>query len=140
MKNLFCFLVLIVVSSTAVSANWKYAATSATNHDFYIDTTSIKKSNSLVRVWIKTQRRTEDSQTQPESYFEAKINELSRDTEIQTTRSFMEYNCKSRQFRILSTSTLYASNRALSNDYPNNSWKHIPPDSMMESIYDRVCK
>lgn len=140
MKNLFCFLVLIVVSSTAVSANWKYAASGEDNYDFYIDTTSIKKSNSLVRVWIKVQKVTEDSQTQPESYLEAEVNRLSRETQIQTSRGFIEYNCKSRQSRILSTKTLLASNKTVSYDYPNNSWKHIVPDSVIESIYDRVCK
>ena len=95
---------------------------------FYIDPASIRKDGNLVKVWKIQDLKQRD-----------KAGELSR-------RNRSEYDCKEERHRFLSLSThsgpLASGTTLYTNDFPGkpDTWKQIPPGSVVETVLKIVCE
>ena len=105
-------------AQTNLDANWALVETTDTV-DFYIDTTSIKRSGDIVTAW--------SANTIKDKKMSAK--------------SLKEYNCKTKQERRL-TGTIYKKQNFTGETFPmeKKDWDYVVRESIGETVLDFVCK
>jgi hypothetical protein len=125
MKSLFAKLVLILIvlavtnyHAKAKAAEWKQFA-EATTGIFYYEAASISTTpQGFVRVWINNVTKKETG--------------------------LLEFNCKERRYHVLEVIQYDEANRIKSRqtyyDNPTPNWFDISPKSVMEPLYEIVCR
>jgi hypothetical protein len=102
-----------------LSSDWLLVSENAKSIN-YLNLKSIKKEGLSATVW------------------QARVDKKDKES----SKTMLEFNCKTNQFRILSG--LYYSNTNFSevrkSDNTPSNWIHIPPDSYVEDVRDILCK
>lgn len=145
MKSLFSKLMMVIflislavmgVYSISEAADWKYFITSGL-WDGYYDTESVRYEGNIVKVWIK--RQIKDDTALLEYLRERAKKGLSTAgyENFSYELALIEINLYTREYRI-STSTDYDKDgNVLSRDTPDYpEWTAIPPDSVIETLYN----
>jgi hypothetical protein len=102
-----------------LSADWVAASSDAT-YSSYLNLKSITVDGSKATVW------------------EARVDMKQNNSQ----KTMLEFNCKTNQFRVLST-LLYTNTKfsdLKKSDNNPSSWVHIPPDSYVGDVRDIICK
>jgi predicted S18 family serine protease len=132
-------LIIIIISlsfiSLAEAANWVYYRTDNELNKLYYEAESITyPAKTIVRVWGKT------------IFSEAGRKSLEKDigtkaSDIAEDRELFEFNCITREFRIINL-TAYNSSGGVVSDASDKmrDWKAILPESIVESLYKEICK
>ena len=122
---------MLVLVNTGVRAEWTYVAisNSGSNNDYsmYIDITTVRKNNNLVKVW------------KLEDFKEAQD---IGNKKFLSARSQEEVDCKEEQIRIRSiiwSKDNMAHGEVLGNYNKISEWGPIPPNSMSDELLKFVC-
>lgn len=111
---------LIIPFKQCHASNWLFVAVDATDlsKKYYIDTDSIQinKNRSIIKVWTKT--------TQSDGVKKV---------------SLMLFNYKERFFQGLALNVYYHNGKVESTDSPDKI-RYIPPDSVLELIFNKLLK
>ncbi|MGE5239212.1 MAG: surface-adhesin E family protein [Chloroflexota bacterium] len=129
-----CALILAVFAHLgAEGVDWVYVETDAvTGNEFYIKSAGDTRTpEDVVRVWIKT--------VVSDKYRDS-LNKRYGLRDVQKIKALWEYNCAARQMRLIANEML-SSQGALYPSGPNENakWDPIPPDSISEHFYRRLC-
>lgn len=122
---------IVAFSSTPVLANterWTKVGTSSDQSDHYVDYTTYKRSDGIVKIWTLTN-------------FAVLQEHL--DDKFLSSASLREYRCEDREMRQLHyvRYSLFMGEGKIvySGDNPNPSWTALLPNSVGENIIQLVC-
>jgi hypothetical protein len=102
-------------------ANWVFVASSgAGTHTAYIDTTSIRRTGSIVRFWQR-------------SVF------LNNKDGWEESKSLKEDDCENGRTRILQLSIYYVDGRIRTNNNPDD-WSYVTPGTIEERTHEVACQ
>jgi hypothetical protein len=143
----FLVLFLLVVSFPSIcfseqpdSKIWEFYGVSSGGGSFYYNKTNLTKSSNIISVWTYN-IRTDDERT--------RMIESIKKYDLEKSKKYQYYDhdvmlwkidCENRQSK-LETLIHYDDNgNTLSNDtYENTKWESIPPQSIMEGLYNIIC-
>ena len=123
----FCLLAFVMIASPAW-AEWRFVAGSETRGtEFFIDTDSIRKEGSFVRVWELT------------NYLPPRV---LNNMDVFSMRTRVEYDCKQDKSRVL-TIAIFANPYArdlIRTETQTLSWEDVAPQTIQWDLYQRACK
>jgi hypothetical protein len=131
MHKLILMMLLAVVSSSALAAEWIYVAKTgkktaeADAFTAYADPTTIRKSGNMVKMWIM---------------YDSKI---ATDRDLISARTKEEYDCKKKQRRVLFVSYYsehMADGETVSILNERKDWQQVLPDSVAEGVLKFACR
>jgi hypothetical protein len=124
-KKLICLFLGALVSTSSMAANWEYVATNVRGSSFYIDRSSIDNNGSYTKVWVKMLYKKTRKSTEP--------------NDIEESMTLHEISCPLKKQHMLSMH-FYKFDGSSDNYDASTEWEYIVPDSLFESIMQKVCK
>jgi hypothetical protein len=121
---------------------WKIFSFSSSGSAWFYDSESIVVSGNIVKVWEKQIHSERSKQNYIKSKIQKKLN-VKRYENLDYTLDLLKIDCFKKKYQILE-SIDYASDGSVldSIDIPEflAEWSSIPPDSVIEGLFEKVCK
>ncbi len=117
----FLFVLLFTLSSI-VHAQWTSIGHSSDNDEFFIDYSTIQRTNKIVKVWVK-------------------VNFAEITQGIHSTRNYQEYDCNEKKYRNLTISGFKKLNleQLYQTDNKPTEFTFIAPGTVSLRIFNIVC-
>ena len=120
--------VLLLSISSVVHAKWVFVdLVPELGAVVYIDKSSITQVSQFTRVWEKVEY--------------TKISEMAK-MNILSTRSYLEFDCREKKYRMLSFQSFRNNNleNFANGDDKKSEWKFIAPQTAYISVLEHICK
>jgi len=106
-----------------MGADWEDNGANTIGDKYYIDTSSIDNSGPYTRFWVKSI---------------SKKSKTSKPKDTQKSIMLYEMSCSSKQYRAIS-GIFYNFDGSIDRESDITDWDYVPPDSVIDTIMQKVC-